>query len=62
MTTEAEKVPTAWFAMLEIARQKGDAEGERKALRKLQELGVLVAFTEPTGDTETSEGKGLSKN
>ena len=50
--------PTAWFVMLEIARREGDTEGERKALRKLQELGVLVAYTEPPVD-DAENGGGL---
>lgn len=43
----AEQSPTAWFVQLEIARQKGDVEAERRALQKLQELGVRVVFEGP---------------
>lgn len=36
--------PTLWFVELEIARKRGDAEHERRALEKLRSLGVQVIF------------------
>ncbi len=37
--------PTAWFAVLEAARSRGDFEVAADAVRNLRRLGVTVRFT-----------------
>jgi hypothetical protein len=41
--------PTYWFAVLEIARQKGDFERAAEAQRELQRLGVYISYQPTTG-------------
>jgi hypothetical protein len=36
--------PTYWFAVLEIARERGDFEWAAEAQRQLERLGVIVRF------------------
>lgn len=36
--------PTYWFAVLEIARERGDFEGAAEAKRQLLRLGVRVKY------------------
>jgi hypothetical protein len=36
--------PSYWFIILEIARERDDAEGESEAYRNLLRLGVHVAY------------------
>jgi hypothetical protein len=43
-TRDPRNVPTAWFALLERAREAGNIEREREALRELRRLGVNVEF------------------
>ena len=38
-------VPTAWFAVLEHARETGNPAREREAMENLKRLGVKVDFT-----------------
>jgi len=45
-TRDPRDVPTAWFAVLETARLKGDLAREAEALRELRRLGVDVTFRE----------------
>lgn len=50
MLAAAERVvdsPTAWFAVLESARQRGDHERAAEAIRQLRRLGVTVKFGKP---------------
>ncbi len=42
--SEANKSPTAWFAVLERARLTGDKSLERRAMVQLKRLGVSVRF------------------
>lgn len=37
-------VPTAWFVVLERARETGDRLREQEAIQNLARLGVVVAF------------------
>ncbi|MGE0481622.1 MAG: hypothetical protein AB7Q17_14235 [Phycisphaerae bacterium] len=37
--------PTAWFARLELARERREYESAAEALRELRRLGVIVKFT-----------------
>lgn len=37
--------PTYWFALLEIAREKGDYEAAAEAVRQLKRLGVSVSYS-----------------
>ncbi|MGE3803393.1 MAG: hypothetical protein AB7K24_01825 [Gemmataceae bacterium] len=39
--------PTYWFALMEIAREKGDFEGAAAAKRELERLGVRVSYQRP---------------
>lgn len=39
--------PTYWFAILEIARERGDFDQAAKAKRELQRLGVHVSYDVP---------------
>jgi hypothetical protein len=39
--------PTYWFALLEIARERGDFEQAAEAKRQLQRLGVRVRYQKP---------------
>ena len=39
--------PTAWFAVLEVARREQDFERAAEAVRQLKRLGVIVRFTPP---------------
>lgn len=39
--------PTYWFAILDIAREKGDYGRAAEAQRELERLGVQVAFARP---------------
>ena len=41
---EAEECPTAWFAVLERARENNDFERAAEAMRELKRLGVTVRF------------------
>ncbi len=41
---EAAESPTAWFAVLDCARNKQDFELAAKAVRELKRLGVTVRF------------------
>lgn len=40
--------PTYWFAVLEIAREKGDFEGAAEAKQQLRRLGVCVNYETPS--------------
>lgn len=46
--------PTYWFAVLEIARERGDFEGAAGAKHELQRLGIHVAYDRP----QTRKGGG----
>jgi len=51
---EAENSPTAWFALLERARQTGRPDLEQRAMEELRRLGVEVRFFDlPTEGTVT---------
>jgi hypothetical protein len=39
--------PTYWFAILEIAREKGQFEQAAEAQRQLERLGVKVSYQRP---------------
>jgi len=39
--------PTYWFAVLEIARERGDFERAWEAKRQLERLGVRVSYERP---------------
>ena len=39
--------PTYWFAVLEIARERGDFERASEAKRQLERLGVRVSYDRP---------------
>jgi hypothetical protein len=39
--------PTYWFAILEIARERGDFERAADAKRQLKRLGVSVSYERP---------------
>jgi hypothetical protein len=39
--------PTYWFAVMEIARERGDLDGAAEAKRQLQRLGVSVSYNRP---------------
>jgi hypothetical protein len=39
--------PTYWFAVLEIARERGDFERAAEAKRQLRRLGVCVSYERP---------------
>jgi hypothetical protein len=41
--------PTYWFAILEMARKRGDAETATQAERELARLGVDVTFRNQRG-------------
>jgi hypothetical protein len=43
-TRDARDVPAAWFVVLERARETGDRDREREAIRNLSRLGVTVTF------------------
>jgi hypothetical protein len=40
-------VATAWFALLEKSREKGDTDREDEARRNLERLGVTVTYHRP---------------
>ena len=44
---KATQSPTAWFAVLESARRKGDIALSHRALAELERLGVKVQFDQP---------------
>lgn len=46
--------PTYWFAVLEIAREKGDYEQAAEAKANLERLGVRVQYKRPK---PTAEGR-----
>ena len=39
--------PTYWFAVLEIARERGDFEQAAEAKRQLERLGVRISYGRP---------------
>jgi hypothetical protein len=39
--------PTYWFALLEIARERGDHAAAAEAQRELERLGVRVRYARP---------------
>ena len=39
--------PTYWFAILEIARERGDFDRAAEAKRELKRLGVSVTYERP---------------
>jgi len=41
-----EKSPTAWFCVLETARERGDFTQAAEAQKQLQRLGVVVRYCE----------------
>lgn len=41
--------PVYWFAVLEIARERGDFDRAAEAKRQLQRLGVCVSYQQPQG-------------
>jgi hypothetical protein len=41
---DANESPTYWFAVLEIARERGDFEQAAEAKRQLERLGVRVSY------------------
>lgn len=45
---EAERCPSVWFCMLELAIRKGDKAGADRARRRLRSLGVEVRFVPNT--------------
>ncbi len=47
--------PTYWFAVLEIAREKGDFDGAADAREQLKRLGVCVNY-EPPARAEVVDG------
>jgi hypothetical protein len=47
--------PTYWFAVLEIARERGDFEGAAEAKRQLKRLGIHVSYERPEA------GKGVTR-
>jgi hypothetical protein len=50
----AEDSPTAWFVVLEHARNASDFERAAQALRELRRLGVFVRFT-PAGQKDEAQ-------
>ena len=46
-TGDHREQPTYWFAILEIAREKGDFEQAAEAQRQLKRLGVHVRYKPP---------------
>jgi len=44
---KAEDSPTAWFAVLDRARETGDFQLAAKAQEALERLGVVVRFKRP---------------
>jgi hypothetical protein len=51
-TRDHRNQPTYWFAVLEIARERGHFERAAEAKRQLRRLGVYVSYERP----ETGEG------
>jgi hypothetical protein len=49
--------PTYWFAVLEIARERGDFELAAEAQRQLGRLGVHVRYGRPTHATRKGAGR-----
>ena len=47
-STDPNESPTAWFCLLEVARQRQDWERAQRALRELERLGVHVSFDTPS--------------
>jgi len=47
-TRDYRKEPTYWFAVMEIARERGNFERAAEAKRALQQLGVNVSY-QPMG-------------
>jgi hypothetical protein len=39
--------PTYWFAILEIARSRGDSERIEEATRQLRRLGICISYEQP---------------
>ena len=39
--------PTYWFAVMEIARERGDFEGAAEAKRELLRLGLCISYERP---------------
>jgi hypothetical protein len=46
-TFDYRDAPTYWFAVLEIAREKGDYDRAAEAQRELARLGVQVRYQKP---------------
>jgi hypothetical protein len=44
-TCDYRDAPTYWFAVLEIARERGDFERAAEAKRQLERLGVTVSYS-----------------
>jgi hypothetical protein len=53
--------PTAWFCMLETARNKGNFERAAEAVRELKRLGVTVKFRGSTGKKLSEAERAISK-
>jgi hypothetical protein len=47
VTEDHRDSPTYWFAILEIARSRGDVKLASEARAKLRQLGVAVEFVAP---------------
>lgn len=48
-TTDHRDHPTYWFAILEIARERGDAAQASEARQQLRRLGVVVKYDAAEG-------------
>jgi hypothetical protein len=48
--------PTYWFALLEMARERGRFLEAQRALEQLRRLGVLVPFFRPGTDPDRRGG------
>ena len=44
-----QNAPVYWFALMEIARERGNFEQAAEAKRELQRLGVRVSYERPQG-------------
>ncbi len=51
-----EDCPTAWFAELELARERDDYARAACAMRELERLGVRVKFVRPRATAADEEG------
>lgn len=49
---DARDCATAWFAVLERAKQAGDFATAARAVQELERLGVKVKYQKPKGTTD----------